>query len=141
MRVQTSQIFCRKSVRPVNIMAKKNNFAECLAVEVASGSRIREAAGVAGCSISHAYHLSIDSSFQSRVSELRSQATAQAVGKLSSAAIRAVDTLVVLLDSAEPRDRLAAAKAILATLVPLSEFGELRQRIDAMERKQFRVTA
>ena len=120
-------------------MAKKSNFLELLAVEVARGSTIKVGASAAGCSISHAYHLSLDPRFQTRVHELRSVATAQAVGKLASAAGLAVDTLVELLSSEEPKDRLNAAKAILATLGPLSEFGELRERIDRLENDKLRI--
>ncbi len=120
-------------------MAKKSRFQELLAVEVATGSTISQAAKTIGCSESVGYHLSSASEFKGRVAELRSVATNQAVGMLSNAACKAVATLVELLSSEEPRDRLAAAKAILATLAPLTEFGELRQRIDNLEKNQLRI--
>lgn len=120
-------------------MAKNGNYRELLAVEVASGVSVKHAAPKIGCSLSHAYHLSVDQAFRARVHELRSESTAMAVGKLSSAASLAVDTLVELLRSAEAKDRLNAAKAILGTLVPLTEFGELRARIDRLENDQLRI--
>lgn len=59
-----------------------------------------------------------------------------AVGRLSSAASQAVDTLVQLLSPHnKPSVRLNAAKAILLQLGPLSELGELRARIDRLERR------
>ncbi len=114
--------------------SKKGKFPELLAMSVASGITIAQAADHVGCSTSHAYHISADPSFQKRVSEIRSEAVTSAVGKLSSAVGKAVDTLVALLDeSNDSRDRLNAAKAILVTLAPLTELGELRSRIDAIE--------
>jgi hypothetical protein len=117
-------------------MAKNGKFHEKLAVEIASGSSVKDAATKAGCSLTHAYHLSADPSFRVRVGELRSEAVASSVGKLSNAACRAVDVLVEILSSASDKDRLASAKAILAALGPISELGELRKRIDALESKQ-----
>ena len=122
-------------------MANNGNFLEKLAIAVSGGSTVREAAAAVGCSVSHAYHLSATPEFQTKVNELRSEATQAAVGRLSNAASKAVETLIELLGSKEPKDRLNAAKAILATLVPLSEFGELRARIDKLESRQQDQTA
>ena len=122
------------------LMAPKNTkFLERLAVAVASGSTIRAAANGAGCSIDTAYGLSKTSEFRQRVGEIRSEATSAAIGKLSTAASLAVDALVTLLASEDSRDRLNAAKAILVTLQPLSEFGELRSRIDRLESDKLRI--
>ncbi|XZE45976.1 hypothetical protein SH467x_001238 [Pirellulaceae bacterium SH467] len=98
---------------------------------------IRQAAVTIGLSESAAYHTSQTPEFRKRVSELRTEAIAGAVGRLSSAATLAVDTLVELLDEKnDAKDRLNASKAILAALVPLSEFGELRARIEKLEASQ-----
>ena len=115
-------------------------FSELLAVQVAAGVSIKKAASIVGCSLSHAYHFSSDPVFSSRVAALRSESIAGAVGKLSNAASLAVDTLVELLDPEyEPSVRMNAAKAILLQLSPLSEFGELRQRIDRIEGTKLKV--
>lgn len=115
-------------------MAKKSRFGELLAVEVAGGSTIREAAAAVGCSESVAYHLSSTPEFRQRVNEIRSEITAGAVGSLTAGARQAVETLRVLLSSSEePSIRLQAAKAILSLVGPLSELGELRQRLDSLE--------
>jgi HAMP domain-containing protein len=112
---------------------KKSRFQKNLAVEVALGSSIRDAAKTIGCSEQTAYNLSCDSSFQTRVAEIRSESVSAAVGKLSRAVGRAVDVLEALLDSEDSKDRFNAAKTILQTLAPLSELGELRRRIDQLE--------
>jgi len=120
-------------------MVKKSKFAELLAVQVAGGASIKAGAIAVGCSESVAYHLSSDPSFRDTVARLRSEATSGAVGRLSMAASLAVDTLVSLLGAEEPRDRLAAAKAILVALAPMAEFAELRQRIAELEKTQLRI--
>jgi len=113
----------------------KSKFAEPMAIAVAAGSSIKAAAEAVRCSTQTAYNISATSEFRSRVSEIRSELTTAAVGRLTAAASEAVDTLRSLLDAAnEPSVRLNAAKAILANLGPISEHGELRQRIDAIER-------
>lgn len=113
---------------------KKSKFFELLAVEVASGSTIKAAAEVVGCALTTAYHISSDSAFNPRVGAIRSEAITGAVGRLSKAASQAVDTLVSLMGvENEPSVRMNAAKAILLQLGPLTELGELRQRIDKLE--------
>jgi hypothetical protein len=113
----------------------KSKFFELLAVAVASGASIRSSAGEIGCSESHAYHLSSTPEFRQRVFDIRSEITSQSVGRLTHAASQAAATLVSLLDaSQEPNVRLNASKAILANLGPMAELGELRARIDALEK-------
>ena len=113
----------------------KSKFAEPLAIAVAAGSSIKAAAEAVRCSAQTAYNISATHEFRTRVSTIRTAMTAQAVGRLAAAASEAVDTLRSLLDATnEPSVRLNAAKAILANLGPISEHGELRQRIDQIER-------
>ena len=110
-------------------------FFELLAVAVAGGSSIRDAARSCGCSERQGYRLSGSAEFKQRVAALRSEMTSAAVGELSSAASEAVQTIRGLLaDTNEPAVRLNAAKAILNALGPLSELAELRVRLDALER-------
>jgi hypothetical protein len=60
--------------------------------------------------------------------------TSNTVGILTQAATKAAQTLLELLGKEnEPPVRLNAAKAILVQLQPLTELGELRARIDALE--------
>lgn len=115
-------------------MTKKSKFFELLAVEVAGGASIKAAANVVHCSINTAYHISSDPAFNQRVAAIRSEITSSTVGILTQAATRAAQTLLELLGKEnEPPIRLNAAKAVLLQLGPLTELGELRQRIDKLE--------
>jgi hypothetical protein len=113
---------------------KKSKFFEPLAVAVAGGLSIKAAAAIVNCAVSTAYAVSADDDFRRRVSQIRTEAVAGAVGRLSDMASRAVDTLGELLDASnDPPVRLNAAKAILGAVGPMAEFAELRARIDAIE--------
>lgn len=70
-----------------------------------------------------------------RVAVLRSEITSEAIGQMTAAATQAAVTLKQLLaEENEPSIRMNAAKAILNVLGPLSELGELRARLDNLER-------
>ena len=114
--------------------ADSGRFLELLAVSVAAGAKIRSAAESCGCSERQAYRISATLEFKSRISELRSEIAGVAVGKLTSAASQAVDTLCELLDATnEPKVRLDAVKLILTQLAPLAEHCELRSRLEQLE--------
>jgi hypothetical protein len=113
---------------------KKSKFFESLAISVAGGLSIRDASTKIGCGVSTGYNISCNPAFRIRVSEIRSEAVQGAVGRLSVISSRAVDTLAELLGPEnDARDRLTAAKTILSVLVPMSEFAELRERLDRLE--------
>ena len=112
----------------------QSNYFDNMTAMVAAGATIKAAAAMCGCSESHGYTLSRTPEFRRRVADLRTEATSAAVGKLSEAASRAVDVLLELMGAdQEARDRLTAAKSVLSMLGPLSELGELRARLDALE--------
>ena len=107
---------------------------EPLAAADASGSTIRAAAESIGISERSGYRISGTEEFRIRVAALRSEIASVAVGKLTSAASQAVDTLRELLGSTnEPKVRIDASKLILNSLGPLTEHCELRSRLDALE--------
>ena len=112
--------------------ADSGRFLELLAVQVACGKSIRDAAEEIGCSERQAYRLSSTPEFNRRVAEIRTAALDAATGLISDATSLAVRKLVALLD--DPHVALGAAKAILSNVGPLSELGELRKRLDALER-------
>jgi hypothetical protein len=119
---------------------KKSNFFDCLAVQVAGGASVKAAAETSGCSPQTGYNISATPEFRQRVATLRTEVVAAAVGKLSDAAAQACDTMRELLDASnQPGVRLNAAKAILSALGPMTEFGELRTRLDAIEQQTLRV--
>ena len=106
-----------------------------MAILVAGGSSIKDAAAEVGASERQGYRLSSSSEFRRRVSELRLTINDQAVGKLSNRAVRAVDTLSDLLDHDEAAVRLNAAKTILTMMPRISEHVELRHRLDLLENR------
>ena len=113
---------------------KESGRLEELAAAVASGSTIRAAAAELGIPERSAYRTSCTEEFRIRVAALRSEIASVAVGKLTSAASQAVDTLRELLGSTnEPKVRIDASKLILNSLGPLTEHCELRQRLDSLE--------
>ena len=114
--------------------ADNGKFMELLAVAVAGGQTVKAAAESCSCSERQGYRISATPEFKSRVSAIRAEMTSQAVGELSAAASEAVATIRELLASTnEPSVRLNAAKAILNALGPMSELGELRERLAALE--------
>jgi hypothetical protein len=118
-------------------MKKESKFLEGLAAHVAGGSSIKTSAEVVGCSIQTAYNLSATTEFKTRVASIRSEVASSTVGTLTLAASEAASALRELLDASNPPAvRLNSAKAVLASLSAISELGELRARIDALESKQ-----
>ena len=105
-----------------------------LAVLVGSGRSVKTAADTLGIAERTAYRYAESNEFRARVSSLRSAIASEAVGRLTSAASTAVDTLLELTAREhEPKTRLDACKLILVNLLPLSEHCELRQRLDSLE--------
>ena len=122
-------------------MKSKSRIFEPLAASVAGGCSIKASAAIVKCSEQAAYNISATTEFRNRVSEIRTEFTAEAVGKLTAATTEAVDTLRELLSQEnEPSVRLNASKAILNAVGPMSDLGELRARVDSIERQaQLRV--
>ena len=118
-------------------LAESGREFEPLAAAVASGLTVRGAAESLGFSERSAYRFSGSDEFKLRVAELRSEIASQAIGRLTSALLQAVDTLQELLAATnEPKTRLDAAKLILNSVGPLAEHCEFRIRIDKLEGKQ-----
>ena len=116
-------------------MAKNDTLSERLALEIASGASVTTAAESVGCSRRHAFRLLRDEGTRQRIAELRHRIADAAVGRLSAAAVGAVDCLVALLDDDEAATRLAAAKSILMMLPRVAEHVELRHRLDRLENR------
>ena len=116
-------------------MARKSKYLEPLAASVASGKSVKDAAVDAGCSDSQAYRVTKTDDFRARVSEIRTATTDEIVGLLSSAATSAVGVLKELMEDGDQKGavRVAAAKAVIASVGPAMDLHELRSRIDALE--------
>lgn len=128
----------------MTLTTKKGRFWDALITSVASGSSVKDASEKIGCSVHHAYRLSCQDEFKQAVNSCRSQIASQAVGTLTTAAQRAAQVLLDCLDAkqidqsevAAIRLKIAAAKAVLSSLGPVSEQGELRQRLDELEKSR-----
>ena len=111
-----------------------------MALLLASGSSIKAAAQTVGVSVRQGYRIASSDKMKAKVASIRSEVASSTVGVLTQAAAEAASTLRSLLDASNPPAvRLNAAKAILAALQPISELGELRKRIDALEAKSCQV--
>jgi hypothetical protein len=115
-------------------MANNGSKFESLALLLASGSNIKTASQKVGYSVRQGYRISASHKMKNRVSQLRASITQEAIGVLNAAAAEAAATLREMLDASHtPKDRMIAAKTILTSLAPLSEWGELRERLDELE--------
>lgn len=107
---------------------------EALALGLAAGKTVRDAARDAGVSEKTAFRRSADGGFRDRVNELRGEMRQRTVGRLADLSVQAVATLSELLaPGPPPAVRLNAAKAILEHMVRVWETVELQQRIAALE--------
>jgi hypothetical protein len=101
---------------------------DLLAVALAAGQEVADAARSARLSERTAYRRLADPDFRRRVAELRGRAVDRALGRLSGTMAQAADRLKALLDSDDERVALAAARAVL-------EFGHrLREQVELEER-------
>lgn len=108
---------------------------ELLAAKVASGSKIKDAAKDAGLTVDSAYQVSRTKAFKLRVSEIQTEALNATIGTLGEASAEAVEVLRGCLTEESPAIRVNAAKAILSTVVPLSENLQLRERLEEIEQR------
>jgi hypothetical protein len=106
---------------------------DALALALAGGATVRDAARSAGMAERTAYRLWADPTFRRRVSQLRGEMTIRAVGRLTDAMSEAVDTLRALLSCESLGVRLGAARSVLQLGVELREASELEDRIAALE--------
>ena len=120
-------------------MASSGKF-ESLALLLASGSTVKAASVQLGIGARTAYRIAASDKMKTRVASIRTEIASGTVGELTLAASEAASTLRSLLDESNPpMVRLNACKAVLASLSAISELGELRARIDALESKHCQV--
>lgn len=117
-------------------MTKNSRFLQNLASRVAAGASVRSAAAEVGCSERTGYAIAATDEFRELVLKLRTESITRAAAMLADAATRAATVLSELLNSPDEKVKLAAAIKILSVLAPLSEFAELRKRIDDLEKQQ-----
>jgi transposase-like protein len=106
---------------------------EALALALATGQTLRAAAQTAGVGERTATRRWTDAAFRRRVGELRGEMTARAAGRLVEGMTAAADKLRQLVDAADERVALAAAKELLAAAVRIREATELEERLAELE--------
>ena len=108
---------------------------EALALALAAGQTLRDAAAAAGVTEMTAYRRWREPAFRQRVSELRAEMIGRAVGKLADNMSESADVLRQLLaEDVKATVRLGAARANLELGVKLHEATELEERLAALER-------
>lgn len=112
---------------------RKRSALEVLAIGIASGLSLADAARQANVKYITARRRAAEPAFRQRVEELRQAITDQALGKLTAHATSAADTFSALLADPAPQVRLAAAKAILDYKSRLKADGELAAKVNELE--------
>jgi hypothetical protein len=104
-----------------------------LAILLAQGQTIKEAAAELRIGERTAYTWLADRRFEAHVSDVRSRMLDAALGRLADSATRAVDTLVDLLENGRDSVRVRAALGILDTMTRMREHVEFERRLLALE--------
>jgi transposase-like protein len=107
-----------------------SNKRDCVALALAAGASVREAARDCGVGARTVHRWLTDPAFQQRVAELRAQMLDRAVGRLAGATCQATEVLRGLLNSDDERKALSAARAILESAIKFREALELAQKVD-----------
>jgi hypothetical protein len=111
---------------------------DVFAAALAGGGDVAEAARAVGWSPRTGFRRLSDAAARARVAELRCQAVAKALGRLTDAMSAAADRLRCLLNSDDERVQLAASRAVLEFGQKITETVELEQRLAALEAERHR---
>jgi hypothetical protein len=111
----------------------RGNRDAALLAALAAGSTVRQAAQQAGVSERTAHRRLADDTFRRRVTELRGEMVARALGKMADGMAEAADTLRQLLRAESETVRRGACRAALELTVKLRETVELEERLAAVE--------
>ena len=104
-----------------------------LALALASGESVKDAARLAGVSERTAYRKLKEERFIQRVNQARTAMIQQAVGRLAKTCAKASEVLEKLLDSKSERIRLQTAKAIMDSSIKLGDAVAYEHRLDTLE--------
>lgn len=104
-----------------------------LAVALASGASVAQAATRCGVSERTVYRRLEDPDFRQQVDRLRAQMVGRAVGKINNNMARAADKLRRLLESKNESVALSAARTILEAGQRLREHSDMEQRLTKLE--------
>ena len=105
-----------------------------LIVALATGATREEAAVAAGVSSRTVYRRCDESEFMSRVEDAQQDLISRSTARLGAATGQAIETLVDLLDAAQPPSvRLGAARAVLDSAMRWRDAEEIELRLAALE--------
>jgi hypothetical protein len=105
------------------------------ALKLAHGSPLADAAAASGVDVRTLYRWRKKPAFAAAVTRYRDEMAAEAVGRMSAALGKAVDTLVALLDAPEPFVRLRAATALLESCAKWRGDVEMAARVRELEQQ------
>jgi hypothetical protein len=111
----------------------RRNADEALALAVATGQTLRDAAQAAGIGERTASRRWADPAFRRRVSELRGDMVQRSLGRMADGMAEAADVLRQLLAAESESVRLGAARSLLELGAKLRESIELEERIGEVE--------
>ena len=113
----------------------RKNADTALVVAVAAGLTNKQAAEQAGVSESTVYRRLREPAFKQQVREARAATVEQASARLTAASLRAIQSLLQLLDAESESVRLGSARAILELGAKFREAQELEARIIQLEQQ------
>src|SRR4051812_36093119 len=108
---------------------------DALALALAAGKTLRDAAAIAGVAERTATRRWADPVFRSHVAELRADMMARALGQIADGMTDAATTLRKLLKAKSESVQLGACRALLEMGVKLRESVEMEARIAELERR------
>jgi hypothetical protein len=114
----------------------RRNADESLALAVAGGRTLRDAADDVGIGERTAARRWADAAFRRRVATLRGEMMARALGKMADGMTDAADVLRKLLKAKSENVRLGACRAILELGTKLRDSVEVEERLQALERQR-----
>ena len=109
---------------------------DALALALATGMSVPQAAKKAGIGVNTAYVRLRDPDFRAEVERARDALLSQAVNKLVSASCDAVDALTENLSDENPAVRNKAAATILANMIQGVGLTEIVKRLEAVEEQR-----
>lgn len=112
-------------------IGRKN--ADALALALAAGDSIADAAAKADMGERTAYRRLADPAFRQRIQTLRGEMIGQALGRMAAGMTEAAEVLRALLKADAETVRLGAARSLLDLGVKLRDAAELEQRLAALE--------
>jgi hypothetical protein len=117
------------------VIGRRSRLPDPLALALATGLSVRDAAARASVSERTAYRWLADPGFRQRLVEVRAEFRERVLGQLTDASIEAVSNLrSIQADSAAPFPaRVAASRAILENAQRLAEAVDLETRVAALE--------